>query len=154
VTVAPSDAAFQAFRARYPEFCATVTSVNYPELFAEVGALYCDNSDCSVIPCDEATYQPRMMLLNMLVAHLAAMSVGSAHGPASGLVGRIAGATQGSDSVTLAAYGKGSSASEAFFLQTPYGANFWRATAQYRVFQYVPPEPDYIDYAGGYPWRR
>jgi hypothetical protein len=111
-----------AFLARYPEF----TAIQEPTLqayFAEA-TIYLDNTDQSRV-CDVTV---RAVLLNMLVAHIAALAAAS-------LVGRINQATEGS--VTVSAEMGTPSGTSAWFQQTKYGAAFWQATAPYRTFQYV-----------------
>src|SRR5262249_37816262 len=56
--------------------------------------------------------------------------------PNPGTVGRVASATEGSVSVTLEMPNQPAAA--AWYLQTPYGASFWAATALYRTARYVP----------------
>jgi hypothetical protein len=59
------------------------------------------------------------------------------------MVGRINSATEGSVSIT-SDYGSAGSGgpSEAWYTQTPYGALYWAATAQYRTWQYhIGPQP-------------
>lgn len=82
------------------------------------------------------------MLFYLLVSHIAALSPppedqgeGSAGGPQ--LVGRLASATQGSNSASAQWDGSGVP-SEAYFVQTQFGAEFWQATAQYRTGRYIP----------------
>lgn len=83
--------------------------------------------------------QTQQDLLNLITAHLVQLFVPNpANGPAqTGLVGRIASATEGSVTVS-AEYAAQTSASMAFWVQTQYGAAFWAATAAYRTGMYVP----------------
>ena len=129
MTIAVFD--YQTWAQRYPTVALYTDEPLAQALFVEAG-LYCDNGDLSVIPCDATTYQPRLALLGMVVAHLADLQ-----SPArGGMVGRIGSATQGSVSVT-ADMGP-ASASAAWWQQTTYGAQYWQATAPYRQFTYVP----------------
>lgn len=57
--------------------------------------------------------------------------------PPAGIVGRIASATEGSVSVA-AEYDAPPNASQAWLIQTKYGAEYWSATAKYRTARYVP----------------
>lgn len=58
--------------------------------------------------------------------------------PAQGIVGRVASASEGSVSVSAEwNSGGGGSPSEAWWIQTPYGALFWQATAVYRTMRYA-----------------
>lgn len=123
---------YAGWAARYPELVASTPEPLAVELFAEAG-LYLSNEDGSVVPSDAVTYQPRLMLLNMLVAHLADLRA-----PArAGLVGRIASAGQGSVNVSVAMEGQAPGA--AWYQQTSYGANYWNATAMYRNARFVRP---------------
>jgi len=56
--------------------------------------------------------------------------------PAPSIVGRINTASEGSVSVGAEWDGSGSP-SEAWFLQTRYGAEYWQATAQFRTMRYA-----------------
>ncbi|ELY5940592.1 DUF4054 domain-containing protein [Cronobacter malonaticus] len=120
----------EAFRERYPEF-NSVSDALLNAYFVEA-TVYLDNTDCS--PVTDAAV--RSVYLNMLVAHLAAINSGTGGQSASGLVGRVTSASEGSVSVSVDA--GPSSASSWWYLQTPYGAAYWQATAQYRTFRYLP----------------
>jgi hypothetical protein len=91
---------------------------------------YVDNSDSSPI----VDLVERQFLINLMVAHIAALNQRETQ--ASGLVGAITGVTQGSVSISLAALPM--TGSQAFYNQTSYGAQFWAATAKYRVARYIP----------------
>ena len=119
------------FRARYGEF-ATLADATLTALFPEV-TLYLSNEESSVV----TDLAQRATLLNMLVAHIAALNYGVSGQAPSGLVGRISQAAEGSVSVS-AEMGPPSGTS-AWFLQTRYGAAFWQATAAFRTFRYVRP---------------
>lgn len=103
----------------------------------------------------------RLILLYLLTAHELILNVGTNDGegsvtPPQGIVGRIASATEGS--VTAAAeYSSEVTQSEAFFIQTKYGAQYWQMTASYRTMHYVgapqvgPNGPGYpYGYFGGF----
>lgn len=119
-----------AFRDRYPEF-AKVSDPLLSAYFVEA-TVYLNNTESSPVT-DVAI---RAVYLNMLVAHLAAMNPGAGGKAGSGLVGRITSASEGSVSVSVDA--GPSSANSWWYLQTPYGAAFWQATAAYRTARYVP----------------
>lgn len=78
-----------AFKVRYPEF-VTAPNILLGEYFTESG-LYLNNTDASPV-CDVTI---RAMLLNMLVAHIAALRFGVNGNAPSGLVGRVSSATEG-----------------------------------------------------------
>lgn len=117
-----------AFKARYPEFSA-LTSPALAAYFTEA-TIYLNNTETSPVT-DEAQ---RAILLNMLVAHIAFLDSSSSAN--SGLVGRIASATEGSVSVTTDVGPM--TGSQAWFMQSRYGAAYWQATAPYRTFRYTP----------------
>lgn len=83
-------------------------------------------------------------LLYMLTSHIAWLSAprdnngnpAATGKPPSPIVGRINTASEGSVSVGAEWNGSGSP-SEAYFLQTRYGAEFWQATTKYRRGFYV-----------------
>lgn len=119
-----------AFAAAFPQF-ATVPA---PALTFNFGraATVLDNTDRSVV-CDVTE---RTTLLWLLTAHITALNNGVNGEAPSGLVGRVSQATQGSISVS-ADYGQ-TSQSAAWYLQTPWGAEYWNATAKYRTAAYLP----------------
>lgn len=126
---------YAVWSARYPLIAPKVSEPLASSYFTEAGALYLDNTDCSIVQ-DVPT---RLMLLNMLVAHIALLGGAGAAGEA-GLVGRISSATEGS--VTIQADYNASPGSEQWYAQTGPGAAFWAATARYRTMRYVPgPQP-------------
>lgn len=125
----------------YPELVAKgVTEPYATALFNGPAGLFLANNDASII-CD---VDLRRTFLNMIVAHLAATQ-----GPgSSGLVGRISAASEGSVSVS-ADYGT-QAASAAYWLQSPYGAQYWQATAPYRTFIPVPAPPSPAEFPAGF----
>lgn len=135
--------------ARYPEF-STVAPATAAAYFTEA-CLYLDNTPGSVVQDTTA----RAVLLNMLVAHIAALNAVDANGnPVNPLVGRIASATQGSVNVSTDYAAPGSAA---WYSQTKYGAAFWQATNAYRQFRYFPARA--VGYPStnvlyGVPWGR
>lgn len=125
------------WRAAFPEFTAvTDGAANF--YFSQATALL-DNTDCSPVPCDPTTYQPRLGLLWLLTSHIASIFGAAGTAGGSGIVGRIDSATEGTVSVHAAL--EGDIASRAFYGQTPYGLLYWTATASYRSAIYVPGEP-------------
>jgi hypothetical protein len=127
----------------FPEFAA----VTQPraQMFFNTATMFCDNTPCSPVPAQE----PRCSYLDLLTAHIAALNGGLTAcgfitpGQGVGMVGRISSATEGSVSIT-SEYGSGGSGgpSEAWYSQTAYGALYWAATAQFRMFQYhIGPQP-------------
>lgn len=123
-----------AFKAAYPSFSTLsdgVVSFNFT-----LAELMLNNSCCSVVA--DATV--RETLLNLLTAHITALLNGVNGQAPSGVVGRIGQATEGSVNVGLE-YATNTPQSLAYFSQTPWGAMFWQATAQYRTMRYVAAPP-------------
>ena len=116
-----------AFVARYPQFAA-VAPASLQAYFDEAG-LYLNNTDASIV----SDVVERGLLLNMLAAHIATLNAAIAAG--GGLVGRVTTATEGS--VTVAVDFGAVSNTQAWYAQTPHGANYWAATAKYRTMRYV-----------------
>ena len=118
-----------AFVARYPEFSA-VSSAMLGACFNEA-TLYLSNSDSS--PVQDVTR--RALLLNMLTAHVAYLGGAlSADGQALP-AGRVSSATEGAVTAQLEYLVPGT---QAYFVQTQYGAAFWQATQSLRGFRYIP----------------
>ncbi len=133
--------------ATYPEF-ASVSEPTAQGYFNQA-TLYLDNTACSLVQ----DVGKRAVLLNMLTAHIAALAAKNTT-PGGGLVGRIDSATEGS--VSVHADMPGVTANSAWFMQTPYGASYWQATAQYRTMRYVPGPVTPIPFGWPYaaPWVR
>jgi hypothetical protein len=144
LTVATFDYALWA--ARYPELATSVNPMLANEYFAEAGG-YLDNTDNSPV-ADPTT---RLRLLNMLVAHIAALNAPLNGQASTAGVGRVSQASEGSVSVTLDM--GTTSANAAWFQQTKYGAAFWQATASLRTMRYVPGCQPVFDRFGPYWWR-
>ena len=117
------------FKARYPEF-TSVADVTLAACFDEAG-LYLSNKDCSAVQ----DLTRRALLLNMLTAHIAWIGGKLNPGGQPLPVGRTSSATEGSVSVSLE---YGVPGSQAWFLQSQYGAAFWQATTSLRGFRYRP----------------
>ena len=149
VTFAPS-----AFKAAYPEF-ADVPEARLQALFVQASATLLDNSDGSIV----TNIEQRAALLDLLVAHLATLYgttvLGAGNAGPSGTVGRVASATEGSVSTSLE-YRAAASATEAWYNQTPYGAQFWAMTAMFRSFRYTAlgrsGAGHSLDFRNPYPW--
>ena len=129
-----------AFVTAFPAF-ASVPGASLTMNFG-FATLMLENSCCSAVK-DAPT---RAMLLNLAVAHITALLNGVNGQPPQGVVGRVSDATEGSVSVT--AEFQAQSESAAYWNQTPWGAMYWRATAQYRTAHYFPPACA----AGPSPW--
>ncbi len=117
-----------AFILRYPEFSAVSSGVL--GMYFSEATIYLDNTVTSIVP-DVAV---RAVYLNMLTAHIAKIN---GNGAPSGVVGRVASASEGSVSASMAYAAP--TGSRAWFDQTPYGASFWQATRSYRTMRYRAP---------------
>lgn len=145
-TVVFSDAEFIA---QYPEFTGIPSGVAQNQF--NVATLFLNNTCGSFIQ----DANQRMALLYMLTAHLTFLNAGSNDGagnvtPAPGIVGRIDSATEGSVSVS-ASYSSEVSQSQAFYIQTKYGAQYWEATAWTRTALAIP-APQCGPNGPGFPW--
>ncbi len=121
----------QMFLARYPEF-STVGIDSLQAYFSEA-ALYLSNSPCSIVQ----DLTKRLVLLNMLTAHIAFLGGALTADGQPRPVGRVNQASQGTVSASFddspATPGTGP-----WFRQSQYGAAFWQATTQYRSATYSP----------------
>lgn len=123
---------YPQWAALYPTLAASVNAAQAASYFTIATSIHRNDGGG---PVNDATQQ--LNLLNMLTAHIAQLFAPQNDEPASTLVGRISGASQGSVSVQ-AAYSNSISEQMAFFIQTPYGALYWVATAPYRTARYIP----------------
>ena len=124
---------YQAWVDQYPEF--STVGVGQAQSFfnrVTVGGLV-DNTPCSVI---QDLFQ-RTILLNMAVSHMAFLFAPDASGQPRQLVGRISSATEGSVSVQTE-YKIPTGDLEAWWNQSPYGAEYYAATTRFRTAFYVP----------------
>lgn len=122
----------------YPEFAGLTNGV-MTRAFNHA-TLQLDNS-CGSLVRDA---NKREILLGLLTAHILFLNNGTNDSagnvnPPSGVVGRIAAATEGS--VSLASeWDAPPNANQAYLIQTKYGAEFWTATSKYRTMRYVNPQ--------------
>lgn len=139
---------YTAWLTRYPEFDGAVSAELAALLFTEAGLIYLNNTDASPV----ADAARRLLLLNMVVAHLAAIGGAlEAGGKPTGIVGRITEGTEGSVSVKAAAFAPGTSD---WWGITSYGLAFWAATKRLRSARYVPAPPPMQEPFGAGLWRR
>lgn len=121
---------YASWVAAYPQFTQLAqTQVTNGAL--PLAELYCRNDGGG--PVSTAAIQT--VLLNLMVAHICQLMYGANGQSPSPLVGRITDATEGSVSVST---DFPSTPNNAWFLQTPFGAAFWQATAAYRTMRYIP----------------
>src|SRR5580658_10528801 len=137
------------FTTLYPEFAGIPTAAL--QFNFNRAQLQLNNSCQSAVQ----NAQTRQLLLGLLTAHITIIANGTNTGGASpittpplGIVGRISDATEGSVSVH-AEYDMSGSPSQAYYVQTKYGAEFWQATVRFRTARYVPP-PIYPGWGNGF----
>lgn len=118
------------FKARYPEFAA-VSSATLGACFTEA-TLYLANADSPVR--NEAR---RLLLLNMLTAHIAYIGGLLSTDGMPRPVGRLSQASEGSVSASFDSV-PATPGSGAWFAQSAYGYSFWQATTSLRSFRYIP----------------
>lgn len=122
------------FKEAFPEF-ASVPDARLTVLFSLATGIV-DNTDAS--PVVDVVLRTNMFYY--IVAHLLTLfgytSTTGAVVPPIGVVGRVASATEGSVSTSLA-YSVPTNASEAWWTQTQYGALYWMLSLPYRSFRYV-----------------
>lgn len=115
----------------FPELAPFVSQPTAAGYFGQAGDLI-DNTPSSLI----SDVGMRGRILGLLTAHYAALFSSINGAAATGLVGRITGATEGSVSVQV--QGPPMSANSWWWLQTKYGAAAWNALAPYRTMRYIP----------------
>lgn len=121
---------YPAWLQAYPEFGNVL--MGQAQQFFNRATLLCDNTPASPI----TNLFTRRLLLNAATAHFAYLFTPDAAGNIRP-VGRLSAATEGSVNLSLE-YVTPSSATEAFWNQTQYGAYFWAASPPYRSFRYAP----------------
>lgn len=133
-----------AFKARYPNLVASAGADAASACFTRAG-LFLNNTGTSPV----RNPAKRAELLMLITAHLlqlglnsgAYATTGAADGTAA-LVGRITTARMGS--VQVQADMGAVSPTQAWWVQTPYGATFWAASAFLRMGRYVPGRPQRV----------
>jgi len=119
------------FKAKYPAF-ATVDDTELQNYF-DRAELQLNNSCGSRVR--NAVLREKLLML--LVAHFAALYSGTNGQPPAGVVGRISSAQEGTVSADVD-WGADISPSQAYYLQTQWGAEYWQATARFRQAVYLP----------------
>ncbi|WP_063657371.1 DUF4054 domain-containing protein [Candidatus Arsenophonus triatominarum] len=118
------------FRRDYPQYDNVAdTQLN---LMFDIAQTAFDNSEGALEP----DLDKRKRLLYLLAAHLCDITFGDTKGKgsgASGAIGRVASASEGSVSVSLDV-GQGLPYSQAWY----WGQLFWQLTKPYRMFAYFP----------------
>lgn len=138
--------------AAYPEFSGC--SSTQGETFFDMATFICPNTSANKF--GEKTSQ----MLYLLTSHIAwlfaprdAFGKPAATGsPAPPVVGRISSASEGSVSVSSEWSAGSPSPSQAWFLQSQYGALYWQASAGFRNMRYMA-RPTIVA-NGAFPFRR
>lgn len=138
------------FIAAWPEFTGISSGANHNAFNLAMLLL---NNSCGSLVSDANV---RMTLLYMLTAHVGFLVNGTNDGagritPPYQAVGRLASATEGSVSAATE-YSSEVGQSEAFYIQSKYGAMFWQMTAQYRTMYYVG-APNFGPNGPGFPFQ-
>lgn len=129
--------------ALFPQFSnLTEQQVTGPVL--TLAEQYCRNDGGG--PVTNEALQTEM--LNLMVAHVAQILYGSTTQPVAPTVGRLSSATEGSVS---ASFDFPTTPTNAWFLQTPYGAAYWQLTTPFRRFRYISKITPQPQITGG-PW--
>jgi Protein of unknown function (DUF4054) len=120
------------FLARYPEFTTAYNSnqSKFASYFVESG-IYLSNTPQS--PVQDVNL--RLLLLNMLVAHISFLGGDLSNDGQARPVGRLSQAGEGSVNATFD-FTPATPGSGAWFNQSQYGAAFWQATTNLRGFRY------------------
>lgn len=137
------------FNLLYPEFSG-LDPVLQQNSFVDATSLL--NNSCGSIVQDAVQ---RMAWLYTLTAHCLLIDRGTNDGngnvtPPQGIVGRISSAAEGSVSVA-SEYNNDVTQSEAYYIQTKYGAKFWEQTSSYRTMHYIGP-PSFGPNGPGFPF--
>jgi hypothetical protein len=119
------------FLARYPEF-GKVPTPTLQAYFYEA-QLYLNNTPRSIV---RGVFK-RLILLNMLTAHIAFLGGALTADGQPRPVGRVSQAAEGSVSAAFE-YTEPTPGSGPWFAQSQYGAAFWQATTCYRGAFYSP----------------
>ena len=140
---------YAQWAAHYPLLSPSVDEAQATYCFS-LAEFYLDNTDCSPV----TDIAKRLLLLEMLVAHIALLTAVINGNDPSGLVGRITDATEGTAKVSVNAASLPGSAE--WYAQTTYGLMVWQALAGYRTMHYVPgPEPIFDSFGiRGWSWPR
>lgn len=140
---------YASWAALFPQF-GNLTTAQITGPVLTVAEQYCRNDGGG--PVNNAGVQAQ--LLNLMVAHVAQLLFGSSAQPVSPLVGRISSATEGSVSVGI---DFPVTPSNAWFVQTQYGAAYWQLALPFRLGRYAPKTTQQRQfgsgpYGGGWGW--
>lgn len=134
---------YASWAALFPQF-SNLSSNQVTQVILPLAEQYCRNDGSG--PVNSAAVQSQ--LLNLMVAHVAQILFGSTTQPVSPIVGRISSAAEGSVSVSAE---WPTTPSNAWFLQTPYGAAYWQLALPFRLGFYAPKVTPQRKFGAG-PW--
>lgn len=120
---------YETWNASYPEF-SNVSAVQAQAFWNEATLIWRNDGGG---PIQDATQQGAV--LNLLTAHIAFLSVGTAGNPSAasqGLVGRVTSASQGSVSVSTEL----PPGIDPYLAQSEYGIRYWWIIRPFRTFRY------------------
>lgn len=134
--------------AAYPEF-AGMTAPQGQAAFNDATLLLSNSCRSPIRDANK-----RQQYLYVLTCHACFLRFGSNDGagkitPAPGIVGRIAQASEGSVSVSAQYDASNVPQGQAYYIQTPWGAFYWQATAKFRQFRYAAPPASCCGACGG-----
>lgn len=120
-----------AFIRLFPQF-SSITPEMFTQVILPLAQQYCRNDGGGPV----ATAASQTNLLNLMVAHICQLFYPNGpNGPAGPLVGMIKSVTEGSVDVSVEFP---LTQNNAWYMQTPFGAAFWQASAAYRTMRYIP----------------
>lgn len=130
---------YQDWAAAYPEFSNVTETQITMRILPLARQVIAGFIGCVTDP------QEQINFLWLMVAHLCQLNFGTAASPATGLVGRVASATEGSVSVQLDFQ---ATQNQAWYVQTSYGALFWQLARPYWLggFSFPAPAPTPFPY--------
>jgi len=135
---------YASWAARYPALAAVTSQATAEAMFSDATLTLLGN-DGPDEPASIVQNEPRrLQLLNMLVAHLAALEQRNATGGGAGMVGNINNASEGSVSIGLTPLSS-TSETAAWYRQTQYGAQYWTAIQPYMRATYLKGPRVFVD---------
>ena len=143
MTTPPVTFSFSTWVAQFPEF--TNCDPTAAQSWFNRASILCANDTCNPAYGLDGTGAMLGTLLYLLTSHIAWLNAPrDANGnpaatgqPASPIVGRIDQATEGSVSVHAdMGEANAGSPSQAWYMQTKYGSEYWASTATFRTFRY------------------
>ena len=133
------------FKALFPEF-AQCTPQQGQAWFAQASMMCANAASNPLVREGGGSYWMLQQALYLLTAHIGYLAAPrDANGNPTGqqgagsppqIVGRVTSASQGSVSVSSEMQASSGGYSQAYFMQTQYGARYWEMTKSIRTFQY------------------